>query len=125
MGCLINPQRLSVTRCRMTVGRQGGGALTLGGWVSWCWGGEGARGWAVTHRTRGVGTTSDTCLCTGPWEMHPTLAVKVLPESLQLTQNRGRRCPPGGHPISPCPQGAWSANLASLEATPTRVRSRN
>ena len=70
----------------------------------WCWGGEGARGWAVTHRTRGVGPTSDTCLCTGPWEMHPTLAVKVLPESLQLTQN-GEKVPPWWAPHLSVPTG--------------------
>lgn len=50
---------------------------------------------------------------------HPRLAMKRFPESLQVTKNTGRVCSPHWCPISPCPQGARSGNLASLKVTPT------
>lgn len=57
-----------------------------------------------------------------PWgkqgRFHPTPAMKMLPESPQLTQNRARTCSRPWHPISPCSQGGWSGPAWPLSRPP-------
>lgn len=81
MGLLANPQRLPVARCGMTTGATGGGALILGGWVSWREGRRPEGAMSPRGHLRPL-------FLHQPWEAHPTPAAKVLPESLQLTPQR-------------------------------------